>query len=361
MAIQQSMECLIQSPDGGKASPIVSRSHPIPKVEHPYDVLIKVTAVALNPTDFKSPESNPTPGAIIGCDFAGTAISIGSEVHGISTGQRLSGFVHGSNPGNLNTGAFAEYLVADARLLIRIPESWSDLEAAALGGVGWGTVALAMESSLLLPGLPSRPHPPRGDGTRHQVLVYGGATATGTMACQLLTSAGYDPIAVASPASSVLAKSYGASSTFSYASPTCGEAVREHTNGTLRHALDCITSPESVNCCYTALARAGARYSSLDYAAEEWRTRRAVKVDQPMTYALYGREVQLKGNYHRDADPAKLELGARWRLEVQGLVDQGRLKCHPVRELPGRWQGIIKGLAMLKAEQVRGQKLVVRL
>lgn len=80
----------------------------------------------------------------------------------------------------------------------------------------------------------------------------------------------------------------------------------------------------------------------------------------PFTYVVMGQEVKLEGAYHRDADPTKFDLGVRWREEVQNLLDQGRLRCHPVREVPGKWQGIIQGLDMLKAGQVRGQKLVVR-
>lgn len=83
-------------------------------------------------------------------------------------------------------------------------------------------------------------------------------------------------------------------------------------------------------------------------------------MDMPMTYVVMGREVKLDGVYHREADLAKFDLGSRWSQEVQKLVDQGRLKCHPVREVLGKWQGIIQGLEMLKGGQVRGQKLVVR-
>lgn len=83
-------------------------------------------------------------------------------------------------------------------------------------------------------------------------------------------------------------------------------------------------------------------------------------MDMPMTYVVMGREVKLDGVYHRDADQSKFDLGARWALEVQTLVDEGRLKCHPAREVPGGWQGVIQGLEMLKSGQVRGQKLVVK-
>lgn len=80
----------------------------------------------------------------------------------------------------------------------------------------------------------------------------------------------------------------------------------------------------------------------------------------PMAYVTTGKEVNLNGFFHRDADITKFHLATRWREEVQVLVDQGRIQCHPPQEVPGRWDGITQGLEMLKAGQVRGHKLVVR-
>jgi NADPH:quinone reductase-like Zn-dependent oxidoreductase len=185
MAKSKSMTALVQ-PQDPKDKPVVSQTQRVPEVSAPYEVLVRVTAVALNPTDYKMPEYHPVPGAVMGCDFTGTIVGGGAKVETSLVGRRVCGPMHGSNPGNPGSGAFAEYLVQDVRLLVLVPDAWSDLEGAALGGVGWATVALAMEHSLQLTGTPSNPAPPRADGTRIPVLVYGGATATGTMACQLL-------------------------------------------------------------------------------------------------------------------------------------------------------------------------------
>ena len=183
--------CLVQAPDG-KGGPVI-HSRPIARLREgkPYDVLVRVLAVGLNPHDHKMLEHNPTPGAIMGCDFAGIVVAIGSGVGDLSLniwpGSRVCGTVHGSDPANTDNGAFATFLVADARLLLRVPIGWSDLEAAALGGIGWLTVGLATgDDSLRLPGRPSAPAQPRSDGGKIPVLVYGAATATGTVACQLL-------------------------------------------------------------------------------------------------------------------------------------------------------------------------------
>ena len=107
MAQQEQQTCLIQPPSG-KGPPVVADTYPVPEIKEPSDVLLQVSAVALNPTDYKIPEFHAAPGAIMGCDFMGTVVAAGSAVkeeRGIGT--RLCGSVHGSNPDNITSGAFA--------------------------------------------------------------------------------------------------------------------------------------------------------------------------------------------------------------------------------------------------------------
>ena len=82
-----------------------------------------------------------------------------------------------------HNGAVSQWVVADSRLLLKVPDGWSDTQAAALGAVGWSTVCMAVSDSeaLNLPGLPSTP-----SEKPLSVLVYGSATATGIMAIQML-------------------------------------------------------------------------------------------------------------------------------------------------------------------------------
>lgn len=133
-----------------------------------------------------------------GCDFCGIIVDSGPDAAAdgfIKPGTRVCGavFPYGAPDDmgeELRSGAFSQWVVADTRLLLRVPDSWSDTEGAALGGVGWGTVGLAVSdpNALGLEGTPSRPAKVVDDktGDREPVLIYGGATATGTMACQLL-------------------------------------------------------------------------------------------------------------------------------------------------------------------------------
>lgn len=182
------------SPLGSESLPLtISHKTPVPTLPTDHHVLIRVLAVALNPTDYKNPLYLPFYGQGVGSDFCGLVEQRGTAVQeDLMLGTRVCGAVFpycrpleedARHDGSSRSGAFAQWVVADARLLVRVPDAWTDLQGAALGGVGWGTVGLALSDpeALALEGLPSKPVE-----TKDPVLVYGGATATGTMACQLL-------------------------------------------------------------------------------------------------------------------------------------------------------------------------------
>ncbi|KAG8417038.1 hypothetical protein J3459_013006 [Metarhizium acridum] len=86
----QGQTCLVHPPDG-QTQPVVSTINPMPAVTEPYDVLIRVSAVALNPTDYRMPAYNPVPGAVLGCDFMGSVVEAGSQVTDWPPGTRLCG------------------------------------------------------------------------------------------------------------------------------------------------------------------------------------------------------------------------------------------------------------------------------
>jgi len=151
----------------------------VPSIEAD-EVLVQVIAVAINPFDGKSADLSPTIGATAGCDFAGIILAMGDSTEKAFTiGERVCGFVFGNNPERLDNGAFAEFVAAPADLLIRIPAA-TNFEVAATLGVGIATAGLVLYHELKLP-LPESSKTQRG-----YVLVYGGSTATGTLAIQLL-------------------------------------------------------------------------------------------------------------------------------------------------------------------------------
>lgn len=77
-------------------------------------------------------------------------------------------------------GAFAQYVGATDIVLMKIPDHMSIEEGASLG-TGIGTIGLALFHNLQVPAYPTKPA-----SEEKTVLVYGGSTASGTIALQLL-------------------------------------------------------------------------------------------------------------------------------------------------------------------------------
>lgn len=78
---------------------------------------------------------------------------------------------------NHEDGAFAEHVAAKASVTAKIPDSMS-FEEAATFGVGVTTVGQALYQSLGLP------YPTEPTNDKIHLLIYGGSTATGTLAIQ---------------------------------------------------------------------------------------------------------------------------------------------------------------------------------
>jgi NADPH:quinone reductase-like Zn-dependent oxidoreductase len=149
--------------------------------------------VALNPTDYKMHANFPSPGAVAGCDFVGVVVAVGGSteikripnVRAIKLGDRVCAAVHGNNPLDHSTGTFAEYVRCEAELCLLVPPHMSWKEAAALGGIGYMTLGLALWHSEGL-GLASSREKVTKENEGEFVLVYGGSTAAGSIAIQLL-------------------------------------------------------------------------------------------------------------------------------------------------------------------------------
>lgn len=176
-----SLQTAIVEGTGGEL--ILSHDVSIPTLG-PSDVLVETKAVAINPSDHKMSQKFPSAGAIVGSDFAGTVVKIGSGVAQLSRplaiGDRVCGAVHGCNPADPHSGAFSQYVKADGSLVMKVPESMAWEEAATLG-VALGTTCISFWKALGLSASPSEPA-----ATPFPVLVYGGSTAMGTMAVQVL-------------------------------------------------------------------------------------------------------------------------------------------------------------------------------
>jgi NADPH:quinone reductase-like Zn-dependent oxidoreductase len=182
MAPEKQTALVIQRGIAEKGLPLaISHSVPVPSLASPHHVLIRVLTVALNPNDHKMMQHFPMEGNTGGCDFCGI-VDTAAELSAHAVGTRVCGAAFPYKPSDTG-GSFAQYLTVDSRLLVRVPDAWDDMQGAGFGGVGWSTLSMAFSDSeaLALSGTPDKP-----TEKRQPVLVYGAATATGTLACQLL-------------------------------------------------------------------------------------------------------------------------------------------------------------------------------
>jgi len=161
---------------------VISHNEPLPDLE-PGMLLVKTTAVALNPADIKLTGHMATEGATAGSDGAGMLVGIGPDVAPgrFALGDRVCAPHSSMNPLKPRHGSFAEYVTTAADFTLKIPDAMSDEHAASLG-IGVGTIGHALFYSLKIPGHPEKP----AVNKPAVVLVYGGSTASGTMAIQMI-------------------------------------------------------------------------------------------------------------------------------------------------------------------------------
>ena len=164
--------------------PDVLRIEDVPDpVPGPEQVLVRIRAVGVNPVDTyirkgayaRKPTLPYTPGA----DAAGTIVAVGSEVTGVTPGERvyLIGTIAGAS------GACAELVVCQPAQMFPLPDSLSFEQGAAVG-VPYGTAYRA-----LVQRAEARPG--------EWVLVHGGSGGVGTAAIQLARAAGMVVLATA--------------------------------------------------------------------------------------------------------------------------------------------------------------------
>ena len=149
----------------------------IPKLRDGY-MLVKTMAVALNPADWQDLDERGAEGCLMGCDFAGIVQEVAKNVKkNFNKGDRVFGVAHGTNRDHPEYGTFAEYIVVKGDCQMHIPPKMTFEDAATLG-CGVTTVGLGLYSNLGLPppGLPSE--------NPLSILIYGGSSATGTLAIQ---------------------------------------------------------------------------------------------------------------------------------------------------------------------------------
>ncbi|KAM0208905.1 hypothetical protein ACHAQD_011442 [Fusarium lateritium] len=332
----------------------LSEQVPLPRLEDDM-ILVRNNAVALNPIDGKMVGNLASAGAVAGMDYVGTAVGMGCKVKTASEirlGDRVCGAVQGMHSLTPSVGAFAQFVGATDVVTLKVP-SFMAIEDAATLGSGIGTIGLALFRSLDVPGYPEAPA-----SDPIPVLVYGGSTATGTLAIQLLKLSGLNPIATCSPHNFDLVKSFGAEAVFDYRRSESTDEIRKFTRNSLKYVLDCISEPETMQFCCRCIGRTGGKYTALEPFPQFLHTRPTVQPDWVLGPTLLGKPIGWGPPFEREGDPNVREFATKWFATAQRLLDQGKLRTHPVKLMGGGFEGILSGLEMLTKKQVSGQKLV---
>ncbi|KAJ8104390.1 chaperonin 10-like protein [Lipomyces tetrasporus] len=346
MTSQTQKAIVIQAP---KVAELVT-DRPLPTLRDDY-ILVETVAVALNPTDWKAIEfRSNSPGALVGCDYAGIVREVGKAVtKPFKKGDRICGFVHGSNDMQHEDGTFAEYIVVKGDLQIRIPD-WLSFEEAATLGLGVATVGQGLYQALKLP-LPSAP-----SKEKIPILIYGGSSASGVLGIQFATLSGYAPITTCSPHNFAMLKSLGAAAVFDYKDPDSVAKIREFANNNLKFAWDTISSESSAKFCADALSSTGGKYAALlDIRAP----RDDIDSCWTIAYTIFGEQF----TWPPASIPAvaeDYEFGKKWGDVVSKLLLDSKIKAHKQRVGKDGLKGVLEGLQLLRENKVSGEKLVYR-
>lgn len=181
------------------------------------ELLVRVHAAGLNPSDFKTAEFMPSsmnePPIVLGIDVAGVVEACGNGAKGFSVGDRVCylGGVGGRN------GGFAEYATVDASAVARLPQSIPFHEAAAVPASGYTAYQTVMQKL--------RPYP------GSVCLVHGGAGGVGSFAIQLSKLCNSEVIATCSQDDIPYVMALGADYAIDYRSDDINGRLLEITNG----------------------------------------------------------------------------------------------------------------------------------
>ncbi|KAH7921596.1 GroES-like protein [Leucogyrophana mollusca] len=311
----------------------------------PGEVLIKVQAAALNPSDAKIAklgifvEHYP---AVLGSDGAGVVEEVGEGVTTFAVGDRI--FCHGAFDDN-DLATFQQYTVAVADFAAKIPRGISFDEASTIP-LGIGTAAIGLYGTVHGIGLVA-PWEQGGQGkyARSPIMIFGGSGSVGNFVIQLAKLSGFSPIITTSNMRhSDFLRSIGATHVVDrYLSLSAlRAAVGRITSAPINVVYDTISIRDTQKAAWDLLAPTGKLVLTLPSLIEKEAGDR--------------REIVLtNGSPHRAPNR---ETGRELWANMERWVEEGHIVPNHVETLPHGLDGIIDGLERLYTGHVDGVKLV---
>lgn len=297
------------------------------------EVRLRVAAVSVNPVDWKlAVDHKPewTYPHVLGLDAAGVIDAVGPDVADWRSGDRA--VVHN----NLwKPGVFAEYCLAPAHVVSRLPEGVSFTDAAAVPCAGYTAYQALFRKARLEAG--------------DVILVQGANGGVGGFATQLAHQAGARVIALTRPEHFAAVRRFGADVVLDYRDPDLLAKVKAETEG--GYGVDVMLEVANPGDARTSLAfvRYNGHLVSVDPLP--------VMTDVPSyTYAASIHEVALGGAYNAGHLPTQRDF-ARIGDELMARLAGGKLD--PMVEEIVALEDIPEALRRLRRREVTG-KIVAR-
>lgn len=139
--------------------------------------------------------------------------------------------------------------------------------------------------------------------------------------------------------------------------PSCGAEIRSLTKNKLHHVFDTIATQSSAQICADALSTSDeniyVNLMGIEIPRDDF------KNVFFLGYSVTGEEYQIEGE-RWTAAPEDFELGKRAFVLLEGFLENGLIKNHPVKIMHGGLNGILKGMREMKEGKVSGEKLIYR-
>ncbi|KAK9412901.1 putative Chaperonin 10-like protein [Seiridium unicorne] len=235
-----------------KADPLEVSPGPDQTKPEADEVIIEVSAVAINPSEPYT-QTNPflplNYPHVLGSDAAGTVVKVGSGVTRFQPGDRVIGHCLGLVYGGARHGAFQKFTACREAAVAKIPDSLPFEQAAVLPlSISTSATALYDHHKLRLPTVE-----PTKTG-KEIVLIWGGATSIGSSAIQFAVASGYKVVTTASAKNHEYVKSLVATGeddvkVFDYTDSDITAKIISHIKDsglTLAGAYDCISLPPTL-------------------------------------------------------------------------------------------------------------------
>ncbi|MFE0474203.1 NADP-dependent oxidoreductase [Streptomyces sp. NPDC058947] len=210
MSTENTMRAISQDALGGpEVLKTVEIERPVPR---PNEVLVRVRAAGVNPTDWKHRATGGflgEPPFVLGWDVSGVVEAVGIGVAAFVPGDEVFGML----PYPFGHGSHAEYVIAPVRALARKPAGIDHVQAGALPLVSLTAWQALTEHADVQPG--------------QRVLIHAAAGGVGHVAVQIAKERGAYVIGTASAGKHDFLRELGADETVDYRETDFTEAVKD--------------------------------------------------------------------------------------------------------------------------------------